>query len=106
LAEDETCQAGEENIILKALFASSDSLRLWFCINGTIQRGPNGILELTLHMDGAFGKHTGFVQFDVTIFISRNFAIYSRRWDIVFHLPEAKYLKRQIFDKLTSHLKI
>jgi len=71
-----------------------------------IQRGPNRKLELTLQMDGALRKHTGFVQFDVTIFISRHFSIYSRRRDIVFHLPEAKYLKRQISDKLTGHLKM
>ena len=71
-----------------------------------IQTGPDRILVLTPQMDSAFGKHTGFVQFDVTIFISRNLPIYSRRRDIVFHLPEAKYLKRQIFDKLTSHLKM
>jgi hypothetical protein len=75
-------------------------------INGTIQTGSDRISELTLQMDGAFGKHPGFVQFDVTIFISRNFPIFSRRRDIVFHLPEAKYLKRQIFDKLTGHLKM
>jgi len=106
LARDETGQAGDKNIILNVQFASSDFLRLSFCINGTIQRRPKRILELTLQMDGAFGKHTGFVQFDVTIFISRNFPIYSSRWDIVFHLPEAKHLKRQIFDKLTGHLKM
>jgi hypothetical protein len=43
-------------------------------------------------MDSAFGQHTGFVQFDVTIFISRNLPIYSRRRDIVFNLPEAEHL--------------
>jgi hypothetical protein len=32
--------------------------------------------------------------------------MYSRRRDVVFHLPEAKHLKRQIFDKLTGHLKM
>lgn len=85
-------QVQQVNIIFNVLFASFDLLRLWFCINGTIQRGQNRILELTLQMDGAFGKHTGFVQFDVTIFISGNFPIYSRRRHIVFHLPEAKYL--------------
>jgi hypothetical protein len=57
-----------------------------------LQTGPERILELTLQMNSAFGQHTGFVQFDVTILISRNFPIYSRRRDIVFHLPEAKYL--------------
>jgi hypothetical protein len=48
LAGDETGQAGKENIILNVLFASSDFLRLWFCINRMIQRGPSRILELTL----------------------------------------------------------
>jgi hypothetical protein len=44
LPGDETGQAGKENIILNVLFTSSDFLRLWFCINGTIQRGPSRIV--------------------------------------------------------------
>jgi hypothetical protein len=62
--------------------------------------------ELTLKMDSAFWKHAGFVQLHISILISRNFPICSGRGNVVVHLPGAKHLQRQIFDKLTCHLKI